>query len=61
MLVEAARYRLNFLYFSRCGMMQSCPGRRILSASWYWKLPSNHSTWLSPSKIKRVVISKYYQ
>ena len=27
------RYRLNFLYFSRCGMMLSCPSRRILSAS----------------------------
>lgn len=26
-------YRLNFLYFSRCGMTLSMPSRRILSAS----------------------------
>ncbi len=26
-------YLLNFLYFSRCGMIKSCPSRRILSAS----------------------------
>ena len=26
-------YRENFLYFSRCGMTESVPSRRILSAS----------------------------
>jgi hypothetical protein len=28
-----AIHRLNFLYFSRCGMIESVPSRRILSAS----------------------------
>ena len=26
-------HRVSFLYFSRCGMMESCPSRRILSFS----------------------------
>jgi hypothetical protein len=26
-------YRENFLYFTRCGMIESCPKRRILSFS----------------------------
>ena len=26
-------YRENFLYFSRCGITESVPSRRILSAS----------------------------
>ena len=32
-LIAQNRYRENFLYFNRCGMMLSCPSRRILSAS----------------------------
>jgi hypothetical protein len=37
-LIRATRlrrqpYRENFLYLSRCGMMESVPSRRILSAS----------------------------
>ena len=32
-LEQSAHYRVSFLYFSRCGMMESCPSRRILSFS----------------------------
>ena len=28
-----SRYRVNFLYFTRCGMIESWPSRRILSFS----------------------------
>jgi hypothetical protein len=31
--VSSLLYRENFLYFSRCGMIESVPSRRILSAS----------------------------
>ncbi len=30
---QTATYRVSFLYFSRCGMMESWPSRRILSFS----------------------------
>ena len=31
--IEASPYRVSFLYFSRCGMMESWPSLRILSFS----------------------------
>ena len=45
-------YRASGRYLIRCGSVASAPSRRRLSSSYAWKLPSNHSTWLSPSNAR---------
>src|SRR5690606_26714914 len=54
----AAAYRVSRLYVTRFGLTLSGPSRLILSASYSAKLPSNHSTWLSPSKARMWVASR---
>src|SRR5205085_10855441 len=45
-------YRVSFRYVIRCGRSASGPSLLSLSSSYDSKLPSNHSTWLSPSKAR---------
>ena len=45
-------YRVNGLYLILLGTSASAPRRRFLSSIYSSKFPSNHSTWLSPSKAR---------